>query len=230
MMKLLNLTFVISIISSVNGKGDTVTCGSVVKLIHKDTGHHLHSHPIAWGSGSGQQSITTTGSNNDAGSLWLVKEASTSSAGCEVGIPISCGETIRLEHVSTGKNLHSHLFKAPLSGNQEVSGFGGDNQGGERGDTGDNWKVVCDSGESHWQRGTPVSFSHADTSKYLFSAASAKFTQSNCGQGCPIMGQNEVSASTKKDTKSRWETGQGVYFPEKNSQGGHSIEDDEDDL
>mmetsp|Transcript_1045 Transcript_1045/g.1161 ORF Transcript_1045/g.1161 Transcript_1045/m.1161 type:complete len:227 (+) Transcript_1045:63-743(+) len=226
MVGLLNKLVFVSALVIANGKGDPVTCGSVVKLIHKETGHHLHSHPIAWGSGSGQQSITSTGSNNDAGSLWLVKEASTQEAGCEVGVPIKCGETVRLEHVQTGKNLHSHLFKAALSGNQEVSGFGGERD--ERGDTGDNWKVMCDTGELNWQRGSSVAFSHADTSKYLFSAGSAKFTQSNCGQGCPIMGQNEVSASAKKDNKSKWETGQGVYFPPKE---GYAVaSDDEDDL
>lgn len=31
---------------------------------------------------------------------------------------------IRLEHLATGKNLHSHLFSSPLSGHQEVSAFG----------------------------------------------------------------------------------------------------------
>lgn len=196
-----------------SGISEPVTCGSVIKLVHKETGHHLHSHPIAWGSGSGQQSVTTTGSNNDAGSMWIVKESSSSSDVCGVGTPVRCGDTIRLEHSSTGKNLHSHLFKAPLSGNQEVSGFGGEVN--HVGDSGDNWKVICDSGDSYWTRGSPVSLSHSDTSKYLFSSGTAKFTASNCGSGCPIMGQNEVSAGGKKSIKTRWETGQGVYFPPK---------------
>jgi dolichyl-phosphate-mannose--protein O-mannosyl transferase len=90
--------------------GDPVTCGSAVKLLHKETGHHLHSHAIAWGSGSGQQSVTTTGSTNDVNSLWLVKESSDLPS-CEVGVPVKCGDTIRMEHVGTGKNLHSHLFR-----------------------------------------------------------------------------------------------------------------------
>lgn len=59
-------------------------------------------------------------------------------APCEVGKPVQCGETIRLEHLDTRKNLHSHLFRAPLSGNQEVSAFGDENGNG---DTGDNWQV-----------------------------------------------------------------------------------------
>lgn len=39
---------------------------------------------------------------------------------CEAGEPITCGSTVRLEHVVTSKNLHSHSFKSPLSRGQEV--------------------------------------------------------------------------------------------------------------
>ncbi|CAN0548779.1 unnamed protein product, partial [Laminaria digitata] len=39
---------------------------------------------------------------------------------CEAGEPMACGAVVRLEHVATGKNLHSHLFKSPLSRMQEV--------------------------------------------------------------------------------------------------------------
>lgn len=39
---------------------------------------------------------------------------------CEAGQPIVCGNVVRLEHVPTGKNLHSHVFKSPLSRGQEV--------------------------------------------------------------------------------------------------------------
>ena len=77
-------------------ENDPVTCGSVIKLIHKETvrfvllqrqsyavlcslnlsllhiffvvqGNNLHSHGIAWGSGSGQQSVTTNSVKNDKG-------------------------------------------------------------------------------------------------------------------------------------------------------------------
>jgi len=191
---------------------EAVTCGSAVKLLHKESGTHLHSHAIAWGSGSGQQSVTATGSQNDASSLWLIKPAHGSPNQCSVGEPIKCGEKIGLEHVATGKNLHSHLFKAPLTGNQEVSGFGDNGQG----DTGDNWTVVCDSAsEKYWMRGQPVHFQHVDTGKLLYTTEQAKFNQNNCGGGCPIMGQTEVSCSSKKDAKTKWLTGQGVYFPPK---------------
>lgn len=202
----------------------TVTCGSVVKLIHKESSNHLHSHSISWGSGSNQQSVTATSSQNDQGSMWLVKEATTAKEPCEVGTPIKCGTTLRLEHIQTGKNLHSHLFRAPLTGNQEVSGFGD----GGNGDTGDNWSLQCDPGSGeHWQRGASVSLMHMDTGKYLYTTEQARFTTQNCGHQCPIMGQTEVSASPRKDAKTKWITGQGVYFPPKNLSPHNSEDDDE---
>jgi dolichyl-phosphate-mannose--protein O-mannosyl transferase len=82
-----------------------------------------------------------------------------------------------------GKNLHSHLFKAPLSGNQEVSGFGDKGSG----DTGDNWIVECETKDKYWQRGSVISLKHVDTGKYLTTGESFKFTQQNCGFQCPIL-------------------------------------------
>ena len=142
---------------------------------------------------------------------------------CEVGTPIKCGEHIRLEHVDTKKNLHSHLFRAQLSGNQEVSGFG--EQG--NGDTGDNWIVLCDSNDVFWQRGKVVTFAHADTKKFLATSDAYKFTPQNCGGQCPIMDQTEVSCSSKKDVNTKWLAGQGVYFPLKSTA---SDEEDDDEL
>lgn len=45
--------------------------------------------------------------------------------------PIKCGQTIRLMHLSTRRNLHSHHFQSPLSHNLEVSAFGEDGEGDE---------------------------------------------------------------------------------------------------
>lgn len=207
---LLSILHLCLVLRASAGSDDPVTCGSVVKLMNTMSNTNLHSHQIAWGSGSGQQSITASGSNNDQGDLWIIKDATTAKAPCVLATPLSCNSRIRLEHMQTGKLLHSHLFKAPLTGNQEVSGFG---EAGN-GDTGDNWTVVCD-GESEklWIRGQPIHLQHVDTSKYLYTSEQAKFTTSNCGHGCPIMGQLEVSASQRKDARSKWISTQGVYFP-----------------
>lgn len=199
---------------------DPLTCGSTIKLLQKSSGYNLHSHPVAWGSGSGQQSVTTHSSNNDANSNWVVKEGHNGPL-CEAGNPIRCGTVIRLEHAITSKNLHSHLFKAPLSGNQEVSGYGDNGFG----DTGDNWEIVCDAGEEYWKRDSVIQLKHVDTGKFLTSSESSEFNQGNCGGQCPIMGQREVSATSYKDKRTQWVSGQGLYFPGK--LGGTSDEDDE---
>lgn len=140
---------------------------------------------------------------------------------CDVGTPVKCGQGVSLEHAQTGKNIHSHLFKASLTGNQEVSAFG---EAG-KGDTGDDWTVEC-SGE-HWMRGKPVAFRHIDTGKFLYTNSAAQFNQQNCGVQCPIMGQTEVSAATRKDSKTNWVTTQGVYFTAKSD---NNDQDDEEDL
>jgi len=64
-------------------------------------------------------------------------------------------------------------------------------------------------------RGQPIHFQHVDTGKLLYTTEQAKFNQQNCGGGCPIMGQTEVSCSSKRDAKTKWITGQGIYFPPK---------------
>lgn len=52
-----------------------VTCGSLIKLKHTATGYRLHSHQVSYGSGSGQQSVTTISSNDDPNSFWMVRGA-----------------------------------------------------------------------------------------------------------------------------------------------------------
>lgn len=43
---------------------------------------------------------------------------------CPRGVPVECGQEVRFEHLTTGRNLHSHHFTSPLSNSQEVSAFG----------------------------------------------------------------------------------------------------------
>jgi hypothetical protein len=79
----------------------------------------LHSHKLTWGSGSHQQSITGMQNHDDPNSLWLVKEPHGQTA-CETGTPIQCNQVIRLEHVNTRKNLHSHEYASFITDSQEV--------------------------------------------------------------------------------------------------------------
>lgn len=45
----------------------------MIKLAHFGTKYLLHSHEIAYGSGSGQQSVTGYPTGDDANSLWIVR-------------------------------------------------------------------------------------------------------------------------------------------------------------
>lgn len=101
-----------------------VTCGSVLKLLNVAYNMRLHSHDVKYGTGSGQQSVTATEIQEDVNSHWVIKAKT--GRQCERGEPVSCGDIIRLQHVTTKKNLHSHHFQSPLSGNQEVSAYGDD--------------------------------------------------------------------------------------------------------
>ncbi|KAJ8915624.1 hypothetical protein NQ315_003408 [Exocentrus adspersus] len=156
----------------------------------------LHSHDVKYGTGSGQQSVTGTEVQEDINSHWLIKAAT--GKACLRGEPIQCGSTIRLEHVETKKNLHSHYFQSPLSGSQEISCYGDNGEG----DSGDNWVVVC-SGEN-WRRDDAVMLKHVDTQMYL-SASGRTF-------GRPINGQMEIIGVHSSTGSVHWQAMEGVYL------------------
>lgn len=111
---------------------------------------------------------------------------------------IKCGDSIRLQHVATKRNLHSHHFQSPLSGNQEISCYGEDGIG----DSGDTWEVIC-SGEA-WQRDYPVKLRHIDTAAYL-SVSGRTF-------GRPINGQMEVIGSSDPQHAADWQAAEGLFI------------------
>ncbi|CDS11210.1 hypothetical protein LRAMOSA03473 [Lichtheimia ramosa] len=176
---------------------EMVTCGSMVKITSQSTGYKLHSHGVAYGSGSQQQSITAFPENDDSNSFWIVRAGVGKQ--CKRGEPVPCGSNIRLQHANTKAYLHSHQHISPLSHQQEVSCFDGE-------DTGDDWKVQCSSSSTkHWLREEPVQFVHVDTKYYLSSSAQHKYGQ-------PIPGQLEVAAAKSSSKNTKWMAQEGVYF------------------
>jgi dolichyl-phosphate-mannose--protein O-mannosyl transferase len=112
--------------------------------------------------------------------------------------PIKCGESFRLFHLATKRNLHSHLFQSPLSNNQEVSAFG---ENGE-GDDGDNWVIDCE--DDFWRRDEPVRIKHELTNKYLHITGDT--------YGRPINGQFEVSCFPYANQLNLWKVMEGIYI------------------
>ncbi|XP_073415229.1 stromal cell-derived factor 2-like protein 1 [Dendrobates tinctorius] len=173
-----------------------VTCGSVVKLLNTRHNVRLHSHDVKYGSGSGQQSVTGVETSDDANSYWRIRGKK--DGDCTRGEPIKCGETIRLTHVNTGKNLHSHHFSSPLSNNQEVSAFGDNGEGDDL----DTWTVQCS--DSLWEREDTVRFKHVGTSVYL--------TVTGEQYSHPIRGQREVHGIISANAHNYWKTMEGVFI------------------
>ncbi|KAJ4952971.1 hypothetical protein NE237_029803 [Protea cynaroides] len=149
--------------SAAASEGVEVTYGSVLKLMHERTKYRLHSHDVPYGSGSGQQSVTGFSTVDDSNSYWIVKPVLDSSE--KQGDIINSGTLIRLQHMRTRKWLHSHLHASPISGNLEVSCFGG----GDESDTGDYWRVEIEGGGKTWKQDQRIRLQHLDTGGYLHS-------------------------------------------------------------
>ncbi|KAK7071750.1 Stromal cell-derived factor 2-like protein [Halocaridina rubra] len=196
-MNLFYGSVLLSLALCVSGRGNQlVTCGSVVKLYNSYYKVRLHSHDVKYGSGSGQQSVTGTTQQEDHNSNWLIKGPPKQP--CKRGVPVSCGQTIRIEHLATKRNLHSHHFSSPLSDQQEISAFGEEGEG----DTGDDWIVICDGEE--WARHDAIMLRHHDTDVYLGVTGNQ--------YGRPIFGQNEVVGLPRPGVQGKWQTMEGVYI------------------
>ncbi|CAH1408142.1 unnamed protein product [Nezara viridula] len=169
-----------------------VTFGSVVKLRNLAHNARLHSLEMKYSGGSSQQMVTAVYDEDDVESNWIVKAVGVSVR----GQPIQCGDTVRLEHLSTAKNLHSHTFRSPLSGNQEVTAFG-ENGAGDRGDT---WRVMCK--RMLWRRDSPVLLRHHDTGGYLM-VSGREYHE-------PILGMLEVAAGHLCH-EAYWQVAEGLY-------------------
>ncbi|XP_067014053.2 stromal cell-derived factor 2 [Anabrus simplex] len=202
LLRCFQLVFAINTLSSVNvaeGRPNQyVTCGSVIKLFNTDYKVRLHSHDVKYGTGSGQQSVTGTEVQEDVNSHWVIRAET--GKHCLRGEAIKCGDTIRLTHLQTNKNLHSHHFSSPLSGNQEISAYGDDN--GE-GDSGDHWMVVCDG--EFWERDESIMLKHIDTQAYLSTTGRT--------YGRPINGQAEVvGVASQSSGHVFWQAMEGLFI------------------
>jgi len=122
--------------------GTILVYGATAKLQHVQTGSRLHSHGAAYPAGSRQQQVTCF-SGSDANDWWRVKPAHgeaqppPSCDGGGGGGSVAEGAIVRLEHVETNRNLHSHDIRSPVTKQTEVSCFG--NHG--NGDSNCNWRV-----------------------------------------------------------------------------------------
>ncbi|XP_062101745.1 stromal cell-derived factor 2-like protein [Humulus lupulus] len=198
----LNLDLDNGYVSSANAatsEGVEITYGTVLKLMHERTKFRLHSHDVPYGSGSGQQSVTGFPNVDDANSYWIVRPIPETSA--KQGDSIEGGTVIRLQHMRTRKWLHSHMHASPITGNQEVSCFGGENES----DTGDHWRLLIEGSGKTWKQNQRIRLQHIDTGAMLHSH-DKKYTRI-------AGGQQEVCSVAEKRPDNVWLAAEGVYLP-----------------
>ncbi|XP_057315951.1 protein O-mannosyl-transferase 2-like isoform X2 [Hydractinia symbiolongicarpus] len=114
--------------------------GSVITLKnHKTAGALLHSHQHLYPKEHPPEQQQITGySHKDTNNDWVVHKPYTTYNDSEQLEYVYDGDTIRLMHVMTRRNLHSHHEKAPLSQNLlQVTGYGENGYG----DANDIWRV-----------------------------------------------------------------------------------------
>uniref|UniRef100_A0ACD5ZY75 Uncharacterized protein n=1 Tax=Avena sativa TaxID=4498 RepID=A0ACD5ZY75_AVESA len=176
-----------------------ISYGSAIKLMHERTKFRLHSHDVPYGSGSGQQLVTSFPNVDDANSYWIVRPQPDTSA--KQGHPITHGTIVRLQHMKTRKWLHSHLHASPITGNLEVSCFGGEGES----DTGDHWMLEIEGSGKTWRQNQRIRLRHIDTGGYLHSH-DRKYTRI-------AGGQQEVCGVGDKRPDNVWLAAEGVYLP-----------------
>ncbi|TMW46383.1 hypothetical protein DOY81_008535 [Sarcophaga bullata] len=123
-----------------------VAYGSIVTIKnHKTGGGYLHSHFHLYpqGFGAKQQQVTTY-THKDDNNKWIVKPYNKEAY--QKTILLKHGDLIRLEHLTTHRNLHSHNEPAPVTKKHlQVTGYG--EQG--IGDANDIWKLMIVGGKSN---------------------------------------------------------------------------------
>jgi len=176
--------------------GLPVKYGDTIRLMHVATKHALHSHGINYSHpNSSQQQQVTAYAGHDSNDYWLVKGQHRLPLSKKNGEPARHGDIIRLEHVATGRNLHSHIgAQSPLTGQQEVTAFGNDGIG----DSNDNWRIEVD-GKGIWFEKKKIRLIHLDTNNALHSHAGHSHPEFTAGQ-------QEVTCFVERNNDDFWIT------------------------
>lgn len=160
-----------------------VGLGSVVSIRHKNSrGGFLHSHEHSYPAGSKQQQVTLYGPR-DSNNLWRIEPYNSPMP--DNFTALRSGTKVRLVHINTGRRVHSHDEKPPVSQRdwqKEVSCYGFP---GFAGDANDDFEMYVtdqdkDFGNSsdiiHALHST-IRFRHAMSGQWLFSTPSTKLPE-----------------------------------------------------
>src|SRR4051794_20300558 len=169
--------------------------GSWIELTHVRTGKFLHSHPFNYAhpGSSGQQQVTCDGPPGDEGDRWRVRVAHGANEHTAWDQPITDGMVVRLEHIVTHRNLHSHVnHPSPVTHQQEVTCFGSNGMG----DTNDNWRVEL-AGTGALEAGSTIRLIHVNTNVALHSHV-------GFSHAVNTRGEQEVTGYVGRDDNDLW--------------------------
>ncbi|XP_016982471.1 protein O-mannosyl-transferase 2 [Drosophila rhopaloa] len=176
-----------------------VAYGSVVTIKnHKTGGGYLHSHHHLYpkGAGARQQQITTY-THKDENNKWLIKPHNKQRLPKDKLQILRHGDIVRLEHVATRRNLHSHSEPAPMTKKHlQVTGYGELGVG----DANDAWRVMIVGGKVN-------ETVHTVTSRLKLIHLLQNCALTSSGKQLPKWGfeQQEVSCNLNvRDKYSQW--------------------------
>lgn len=186
--------------------------GSIITLRQsKSEGGYLHSHAHMYPEGSKQQQVTAY-HHRDENNKFLIRRAfiqnetykTEASMVDEQEAEITTlkhGDLIRLEHIMTGRFLHSHPVQAPVADkdhNFEVSGYG--HHPSKFSDLNDNWRVenVDQNGDPVGKNGDPI---HAVTGKIRLVHANMGCVLNCANRNLPEWGFRQAEVTCGRETK-----------------------------
>ncbi|KPU75029.1 uncharacterized protein Dana_GF21197, isoform C [Drosophila ananassae] len=176
-----------------------VAYGSVVTIKnHKTGGGYLHSHFHLYpkGVGARQQQITTY-THKDENNKFVIKPHNKQKVPKDKLQLLKHGDLIRLEHLMTKRNLHSHAEPSAMTKkHHQVTGYGENGIG----DVNDVWRVMVVGGKIN-------ETVHTVTSRLRFIHMVQNCALTSSGKQLPKWGfeQQEVSCNPNiRDKNSQW--------------------------
>ncbi|CDH51769.1 hypothetical protein RO3G_05118 [Lichtheimia corymbifera JMRC:FSU:9682] len=176
-------------------ENNVVRYGDAICLKHDATGKFLTSKEEGYSHDgtSGQQIVFTNDYEDDESQEWLVLPVAGTDQ--ELGGEVGFDDEFKLKHKETGRYLHSHPdIPSPVTGQQEVTGFGGDDETDEN----DIWVLQAFPDHEYpeedylWHLDIPLVIRHKMTGQTLHSH------DEEFGDG------NEVTGYVGTDDNDKW--------------------------
>lgn len=173
-------------------KTQNVKYGDTIRIKHTGTNHYLASiNKTYFNPGSSGQQIIICRAIRDSESLWIVGGPDGNPPDFRGGTPVGSGEIIRLTHLNTKKNLHSHSDRqSPVARQQEVTGYGSIGTG----NSDDNWQIMTEGDQ--WEIDKPFRLLHKTSNKLLRSQLTSPSNFVN--------NEQEVTCYASEDSNSLW--------------------------